>query len=188
MSGLVTPPTTAQARHTGYALLLIEGVLLVLLGLGAVIAPLLAGVLAAGILGWLLIIAGIAGLVSTFYNRTHIHFWGALLSSIAALVVGLLIVFDPGAGAVALSWMLAAWLMVDGVSSIVIALSSRKAGTSTWWWLMLSGLLDWVLALFIAFSNPLVGIAVVGTLVGIDLLFGGIALLAMARGLRRGTI
>jgi len=59
---------------------LIEGILLVILGLAAMIVPPLASLAVTIFLGWMFLISGIAGLVLTFWARKMPGFWWSLIS------------------------------------------------------------------------------------------------------------
>jgi uncharacterized membrane protein HdeD (DUF308 family) len=58
---------------------LFEGILLVVLGLAAIIAPLIAGFAFTIFLGWMFLISGIAGLAVTFWARQMPGFWWSLI-------------------------------------------------------------------------------------------------------------
>ena len=58
-----------KSMHDHWGLYLGEGIVLILLGLAAIIFPFIAGIVATVFLGWLFVIAGIVGLVSTFRGR-----------------------------------------------------------------------------------------------------------------------
>ena len=74
---------TMQAH---WRLFLIEGVVLILLGLGAVLAPLIAGLASTVLLGWLFITAGLASLIITMRTRTAPGFAWSILSAALALL------------------------------------------------------------------------------------------------------
>src|SRR5258707_3866918 len=63
---------------------LIEGILLVILGLAAMIVPPLASLAVTIFLGWMFLISGVAGLVLTFWARQMPGFWWSLISAILA--------------------------------------------------------------------------------------------------------
>src|ERR1700732_4873116 len=68
---------------------LIEGILLVVLGLAAMIVPPLASLAVTILLGWMFLISGIAGLALTFWARQMPGFWWSLISAALAGVAGL---------------------------------------------------------------------------------------------------
>jgi uncharacterized membrane protein HdeD (DUF308 family) len=84
----------------------------------------------------------------------------------------------------ALALVIAAWLVLDGVSSLMIALDLRRKGRASWGWSAVSAVVDWLLAVGIFVLAPLGGVLVVGVVVGIDLIFGGGALLMVAAAAR----
>jgi uncharacterized membrane protein HdeD (DUF308 family) len=185
MSANQHPFGSDNQAKTASMFLLGEGVLLVLLGLAAIAFPTLAGVATAVLLGWILMASGVVGLVSTFTGKNHVHFWWSLISSILAIAAGLVVAFHPLAGAVALVIVIAAWLTLDGVSTLMIALDQRRSQRRSWGWLFASALVDWLLAGALLFLSPIAGLLAIGFIVGIDLVFGGVALLMIGAAMRR---
>ena len=88
---------------------------------------------------------------------------------------------------ISLTLLLAAFLFADGVVTVMLALSHREWETHSWGWLLLNGVLDLGLAVVIFVFLPGVAAWVIGTIIGIDLIFGGISLTAMAMAARRGA-
>ena len=161
--------------------LTVEGVLLIVLGIAAVAMPLLAGLAASLVFAWILILTGVVGLVSAFAGRDHSHFGWSLASALIALVIGVILLVYPLAGAVALTIVIGAYLLLDGVTLIGLALDHRRRATGPWAWLLVSGLIDIVLAAIIFFMNAIGSAVFVGIIVGISLIFAGIALLLVHR-------
>jgi uncharacterized membrane protein HdeD (DUF308 family) len=176
-------PSSPIARASGF--LTLEGALSVLFGLAALLFPVMAGVATAVLLGWILVACGVAGLAGTITNRHHVQVAWSLASSLLALVAGLVIAFQPLVGVALLIGVVAAWLALDGVSSLMIALDLRRKGRRGWAWMMASAVVDWILAAGVFFLGPLFGLVAVGVIVGIDLVVGGAALLTLAPALRR---
>ena len=85
----------------------------------------------------------------------------------------------PPGGFVSLTLVLGVFLFADGVATILLGFATRDWGSHNWVWMLLNGVLDLVLGVAIFAFLPLAAAWVVGTLVGIDLIFGGAALLAM---------
>jgi uncharacterized membrane protein HdeD (DUF308 family) len=161
--------------------LTIEGVLLILLGIAAVAMPLMAGIAAALVFAWILILTGMIGLISAFAGRAHSHLGWSLASAIIALVIGVILLLYPLAGAIALTVVISVYLLLDGVALIGLALDHRRRGIGPWGWLLVSGLIDIVLAAIIFFMNAIGSAVFVGVIVGISLIFAGIALLLVHR-------
>jgi uncharacterized membrane protein HdeD (DUF308 family) len=165
----------------------VEGVLLVVFGLAAIVFPLWASIAAAVLLGWILIATGIAGLVGAFNARPHVHFGWSLVSSVVSILSGLVAAFYPLAGVFALAIVISAWLIVDGVSSLMIALDMRRAGQRSWGWPALSAIVDWLLAAGVFVLAPAGGPLIVGVVVAISLVSGGVALLMLGAAARRAA-
>lgn len=175
------------STKTASGFLFAEGALLILFGVAAIAFPALAGIATAVLLGWILTATGIAGLVGAFTSKPHVHFLWSLISSGLAIAAGLAIAFHPIAGATVLIIVIAAWLMLDGVSTLMIALDLRRAGRRWWGWLVASAVVDWLFAFMMFFLSPVGGLLAVGVIVGIDLVLGGLALLTIGLALRRSA-
>lgn len=171
--------------RSAHVFALTEGVLLLLCGLAALCFPAFAGIATSVLFGWILIASGVTGLVVTLVRSGYTHVGWSLFSSALAIVAGLLIAFDPFAGAMVVTAVIAAWLFLDGISSFMIALDLRRSRRPTWGWLIVSAITDWLLAAVIFFLNPVASLLVVGLIVGIDLCVAGIALLGLGWNLRR---
>jgi len=167
--------------------LFVEGAVLVLLGLAAIAFPIFASIAVGVLLGWILMACGVAGLFGAFASKPHLHFGWSMVSAIVAIAAGLIAAFNPIAGVLALIIVLAAWLVLDGVSSLMIALDLRGAGNRSWRWSAMSAVGDWLLALGLFVLAPLGGVFVIGVIVGIDLVLGGTALLMAGVASRKRT-
>jgi uncharacterized membrane protein HdeD (DUF308 family) len=163
-----------------WKLFLIEGIILVILGLLAVALPLLAGLAVTILFGWLFLISGAVGLVTTFAMRQAPGFWWSLISAVLGIVVGVLLLVQPGVGLVSLTYVLIAFFIVEGVVTIMFALEHRRQLTGRWGWMLTSGVVDLFLALTILAGLPgSVGWAL-GLIVGINMVFGGASMIGMA--------
>jgi uncharacterized membrane protein HdeD (DUF308 family) len=175
-----TLPALTQSVHDHWGIFLAEGIILSLLGLGAIAIPPIAGLAATVFLGWLFLIAGVAGLVSTFRTRHAPGFGWSLLSASAAVVAGGLLLWNPLQGLATLTYVLTAFFIVDGIMTIALAFEHRRELSGKWEWMMLNGIVDLILAGIIISGFPGTLVWALGLLVGIDMLFGGAALVAMA--------
>jgi uncharacterized membrane protein HdeD (DUF308 family) len=176
-----------RAAHDHWRLFLAEGIILLVLGFAAVILPLVAGLAATILLGWVFLIAGIVGLVATLRARHAPGFGWALLSALLAIIAGGILLWDPLQGLVTLTFVLTAFFVVDGVLMIVLAISHRRELSGKWEWMMVNGVIDLVLAAIIILGFPGTLAWALGLLVGIDMVFGGASLIAMALEARKGA-
>src|ERR1700751_4678007 len=88
---------------------LIEGILLAILGLAAMIVPPLASLAITILLGWLFLISGVAGLVLTFGARQMPGFWWSLISAVLAVVAGAILLAQPVQGVLTLTIVVGAY-------------------------------------------------------------------------------
>ena len=165
---------------------LIEGILLVILGLAAMIVPALASLAVTIFLGWMFLISGIAGLVLTFWARQMPGFWWSLLSAALALVAGIVLLAQPVQGTLTLTIVVGAYFLAEGVATIMYALEHRRELSQRWSWMLVAGLMDILIAGLIISGLPGSALWAVGLLVGINLLFGGATLIGVALAARKG--
>jgi uncharacterized membrane protein HdeD (DUF308 family) len=181
------PPETnsLQVVFTGslrdhWKLFLAEGVVLLVLGLLAVTLPMLATIGFTILLGWLFVLSGVMGLATTFMMRGLPGFWWALISGLIALGAGVVLLVSPVSGAVSLTLVLIAFFIVEGVASILYAIEHRAQLTDRWGWMLFSGVVDLALAGMILAGLPSSAAWAIGLLVGINMIFGGAAMIGMA--------
>jgi uncharacterized membrane protein HdeD (DUF308 family) len=172
--------TVTASMQEHWVLFLVEGIILVILGLAAIIVPPLATLAVAIFIGWLFLISGIVGLVTTFWMRHAPGFWWSLLSAVLGIVAGVVLIGSPVSGAISLTLVLIVFFIIEGVASIMFALEHRRELSGRWGWMLASGIVDLVLAAIIFAGLPLSAAWALGLLVGINLVFGGSALVAMA--------
>ena len=164
---------------------LIEGILLVILGLAAMIVPPLASLAVTIFLGWMFLISGIAGLALTFWARKMPGFWWSLISAALAVVAGIILLARPVQGTLTLTIVVGAYFLAEGVATIMYALEHRRELSKRWSWLLVSGIMDLLIAAIIIAGLPGSAEWAIGLLVGINLLFGGASLIGMALAVRR---
>jgi uncharacterized membrane protein HdeD (DUF308 family) len=173
----------AGAIHDQWAFYLVEGVILLVLGLLAILIPPAATISATIVIGAVFFASGVVGLFSTFTGRRAPGFWWSLISAALAIVVGLMLLVQPIAGAVSLTLVLIAFFIAEGIFSIFFGVEHRRH-VSTWGWMVASGVVDLVLAVILLAGLPGDAAWALGLLVGINLIFGGAALSALALRLR----
>jgi uncharacterized membrane protein HdeD (DUF308 family) len=169
-----------QSIREHWKLFLIEGIVLVLLGILAIVLPPIATLAVTILFGWLFLISGAFGLVTTFGAREAPGFWWSLISAILGIAVGIVLLIWPIGGSVSLTLVLIVFFTIEGIASIMYAIDHRRQLSGQWGWMLASGIVDLVLAGIIFVGLPGTALWALGLLVGINLLFGGSALIAMA--------
>jgi uncharacterized membrane protein HdeD (DUF308 family) len=177
----------AGAIHKHWGLFLTEGILLVILGIIAIVLPPLATLAFTIIIGWVFLAAGIFGLITTFGARGAPGFWWSLISAVIAIAAGVVLLLWPITGTVSLTLVLIAFFIVEGIASIMYAIEHRSQLTGQWIWMLISGIIDLILAVIIFSGLPGTAEWALGLLVGINMVFGGAALIAMAMAARKAA-
>jgi uncharacterized membrane protein HdeD (DUF308 family) len=181
MSNQPTSPGAGLTRtmRDHWLWFVIEGVVLLILGALAVIVPPLATLGVTIFLGWLLLVSGVVGLVMTFMTRGAPGFAWSLISGLLGIAVGLMLLVWPLSGALSLTLLLTAFFIVEGVASIMYAIEHRREVSGRWGWMLMSGMVDLVLAAIIITGFPGTALWALGVLVGINMIFGGASLIGL---------
>jgi uncharacterized membrane protein HdeD (DUF308 family) len=172
--------SVASAIHEHWKLFLVEGILLVILGIAAIMLPVVATLAFTLVIGWLFLISGIVGLVTTFWMRHAPGFWWALLSAAIGIVAGVLLLSQPLTGTLSLTLVLIAFFVVEGIATIMYAIEHKAQLSGRWGWMLASGIVDLILAGIIFAGLPGTAAWALGLLVGINMVFGGTAMIGMA--------
>jgi uncharacterized membrane protein HdeD (DUF308 family) len=176
-----------NALHAHWKMFAVEGVVLLVLGFLALLVPPLVTLGITILLGWLFLISGVAGLITTFWARHLPGFGWSLLSAVLGIGAGLVLLVSPVSAAVSLTLILVVFFIIEGVASIMYAIDHRKQFSGRWGFMLVSGIIDLVLAAMIFAGLPGSAAWALGVLVGINMIFGGSALLAMAMHARNPT-
>jgi uncharacterized membrane protein HdeD (DUF308 family) len=145
-------------------------IVVILLGLGAIIVPEIAGLAVTLLVGWALLIAGgfeIMHAVGVRGTRFVLHF----LIGILDVVVGFYVILHPGAGLLTLTLFLAVIFVVDGIFTLAWGFRSRPNPGSGW--LLFDGVISLVLGILIWAHWPYSSVWFIGTLIGIRLMMEG---------------
>jgi uncharacterized membrane protein HdeD (DUF308 family) len=169
-----------SAIHAHWGLFLAEGIILVILGIAAIVLPQVATLAAEILIGWLFLISGIVGLITTFWMRHAPGFWWSLLSAIIGIAAGIVLLLWPISGVVSLTLVLIAFFVVEGVATLMYAFEHRSQLSGRWGLMLASGVVDLILAGIIFAGLPGTAVWALGLLVGINMLFGGAAMIGMA--------
>jgi uncharacterized membrane protein HdeD (DUF308 family) len=172
-----------EAFRKHWVLFLIQGVIMVILGVVAVAEPMVATLAVTLFAGWLFLISGIVGLAGMFTAQKMPGFWWALVTAILAIVVGLYLIFRPLSGTLSLTLALGAFFGAQGIVQIINAVSHQRKLRS-WVWLLFTGICNVILALIIWAGFPGTAEWVLGLLFGINLLLWGFSLIMTATACR----
>jgi len=170
----------ANSLHMHWRLFLTEGIVLLVLGVIAIVVPPIATIAVEILIGWLLLVSGVVGLIATLRARSAPGFGWSLVSAILGIAAGIVLLGWPLSGALSLTMILTVFLVLEGVVSILYALEHKREISGRWGAMLFSGIVDLLLASIIFAGLPGTAAWAIGLLVGINLVFGGSALIAMA--------
>jgi uncharacterized membrane protein HdeD (DUF308 family) len=157
---------------------LVQGGLMVLGGILALVYPVLSTAAVLLLLGWILIITGVIQGISLIGARSVPHFWLQLVSVVLSVIVGVLIIRHPAEGLLTITLLLIVFFMIEGISKVIFSLTIRPF--PNWGWVLASGVVGILLALFLWASLPVTAVWLLGVLLGILLISEGAALAYLA--------
>ena len=175
--------TTEINREARWSIAL--SVLMIVAGMLAIIMPLALGMVITISVGVLLMFGGAAHLAFAWHIRHYSGLWWELLLGFLYAAVGVLVLLYPKAALASLTLMLAAFLFVESVLEFVLAYYLRPLKGSGW--LVFDGIITLVLAILISITWPWNTSWVIGTIVGISIIFSGIARLVLSLAVRSMT-
>jgi len=172
---------TFVKKSVGWSIAL--SVLMILAGILAIASPLAAGFAVNILVAWLLVFSGCIHLVYAWYRPGTGGFLWELLVGILYICIGVYLLMHPIAGLASLTIALAIYLLVEAVLEFVLGFSLRPLPGSSW--LLVDGIIALILSVMIWRTWPWSTEWVIGTLVGISMLFSGITRLMLSLAARR---
>lgn len=167
-----TGPAYAGLEHLrqSWGWLLAAGIALIVVGFLAIGSSLITTLATVVVFGILLLVGSGVQVASAIWARRWGGFFLHLLAGILYFVAGALIIDFPLEMAVALTFLIAIMLLVGGLARIIMALVDRFPG---WGWVLLNGVISFLLGIMIERRLPWSGLWVIGLFVGIEMLFSG---------------
>ncbi len=192
MNGFTTSPIVDLLSHEKGLLrkywkwFMALGVAMLILGTIAISWSCIATVTvtATWLFGFFLLAGGIGEVINSFWVGRWSGMLLHLLVGVLYILVGFIIIDQPLNAAIELTLLMSIFLMISGIFRVVFAVAERFAGSG---WVLLNGVVTFVLGLLIYKQWPASGLWVIGLFIGIDLIFNGWAWVALALGLRQVT-
>jgi len=161
------------------------GVLLIVFGMVAVGSPLLAAVAVSALVAWLIVLAGVVHLMLAFrVHQAGSVIWKVLVG-IAYLCFGGYLLIHPVLGVASLTLLLASLFLIEGILNIVLYVKMRPIHGSSW--MLVDGVVTLLLGLMIYLQWPSSSAWAIGTLVGVSMIFSGVARVMMSLAVRKAT-
>ena len=161
----------------------VQGVLLVILGMIAVAVPQFAAIAVTDFIGWLLFFTGLMRAATLISATRAPGYWSSLLLAVLTAVLGFVLAWYPLQGAITLTMLLTAYFLAHGIMTFIFAFSIKQE-TGRWVLLLLSGLVDLLLAAFIIAEWPSTDLWVLGLFIGVNMVLTGSAIIFAALGAR----
>ena len=174
----------AEIIRLHWILFLMQGIIMMVLGVLAIIWPQISTLAVDIYVGWMFLLSGLIGLVTMFVASSAAAFLWSLLTAALSLFVGVLLLWHPVEGAVSLTLVLISFFIVEGVFQIAGAIRHREAFPDSWGWLLMSGLADLVLAAMMIWGWPSTATWVLGLIAGLNLITSGLAIVMVAAAAR----
>jgi uncharacterized membrane protein HdeD (DUF308 family) len=147
------------------------GIIAIILGILAMVAPVLTGLSIALLVGVLVVVAGVVRLVWAFQAGSVGEGILKFLLAGLTLVCGMLLVANPLFASGFLTILLSLYFIVDGISEIAVGLGTKRG------WFIFAGVISILLGVLLWAQFPLSGAWALGILLGIKLLFIGLIMI-----------
>jgi uncharacterized membrane protein HdeD (DUF308 family) len=190
---IVNPPLNyperaiAESIRSSWGLFLVQGIIMIALGIVAIIWPQVSTLAANFFVGWIFLLSGLTGLIAMFFAPSVASFLWSFLTAALTLLVGVLLLWHPIEGAVSLTLVLVAFFIVEGIFQIAAAIRHRHAFPQSWGWPVMSGVADLALAAIIVLGWPATATWALGLMVGVNLLTSGLAIAMVALATRKAV-
>ena len=170
----------SEALSNHWRLLLFQGVIMLLLGILAFLAPVAATLAADLFIGWLFLISGVVGLVAVFSAKDIPAFLWSLITAALSVTAGVLLIWKPVEGALTLTLLLTALFITEGIFQIAASIAYRHVPGGSAGWMLVSGLADLALVAVIIAGWPVTAVWTLGILVAVNLITSGWAIVMAA--------
>ena len=177
----MTPPDRidtfgSRFAHDAGVWLIVTACLFILLGLFAVIEPIVAGLAISLLVGWLLIAGGATHIISIFRRDDGGAVWHLALG-LVYISGGVYFLSHPVIALEALTLLLAMLLFVEtGIDLVAYSAQRREPGAV---WLLVNAFVTALLGTLIAMHWPSITVWVIGTMLGLNMLTTGFSRLML---------
>jgi uncharacterized membrane protein HdeD (DUF308 family) len=181
----MAPQTPSALVRQASTWSILWGVSLIILGMLALAAPLVAAVAVNVVIAWLIVLAGVVHLVLAFHAHRAGNLIWKLLVGLAYLFFGVYLIAHPVLGVVSLTLVLASLFLVEGILNIVLFFQMRSMQGSSW--ILIDGIITLLLGLMIYLQWPSSSAWAIGTLVGVSMIISGVTRVMLSLAVRKGA-
>ena len=165
------PTVRTASPATGWSM--VWGVLMLICGILAIIMPLASSIGLVILLGWLILFSAVWHLIFAFQTRGWGNVLWQILLAIVYGAVGFYMLWNPLLSVISLTLVLAVFLLCEGVLEIILYFNMQHVANSVW--ILINGIVTLILGLLVWLHWPSSSLWLIGTLVGISLIFSGIS-------------
>ena len=155
------------------------GIVMIVIGVLAILFPLIFSVVAKVALGWIFLITGAVLLWHAVQSRGWRSGLMAGLIAVLHLALGVYLSFFALTGLVGLTFLLGVIFLMQGAAEGAIALQHRPE--KGWGWLAVNGVVTLALGFLLIAGLPGTALWAIGIMLGINFLSTGIAFVSLAR-------
>ena len=158
-------------------------VLLIIAGLFAILVPSISGIAITLVFGWAMVFSGITHFIFAF--KTHTtggRIWELLVGAVYVFT-GFVLLLHPLDSLLVLTLVLAYYLFFEAIVEVIQYFQLRPRHGAVW--LLVDGIITFILAVMIWRAWPVSSVWVIGTLVGISMLFSGFSRLMLSLAAKR---
>jgi uncharacterized membrane protein HdeD (DUF308 family) len=187
----MSPPESASKERgldapPAWTALLGIGITVLVLGIVAVVLPILAALTAEIVLAWVALLVGVLQLAHAYHSRKERGVGWLVLSALLNVAVGGVLLIYPVQGVEALALLFGAFVLLIGITNVVLAFHLRPA--AGWGWVLATGIVCVLAGVLLAMSWPQISFWLIGFYVGVSMISGGIARIVLALALRSRSL
>ena len=171
-------------KRSGWSIAM--GVLTAVLGVFLILYPFATAMITTVLLGWILVLVGIAQVVFGLYTQTAGSFFLKILLGILYVIAGIALAFLPIEGVIVLTGVLGTLLLIQAGMLTVTAFQMKPL--DGWGWYLADAIASLLLGVLIFVKWPNSSMWAIGTLVGVAVLVGGISRIMIAAKIRSGAV
>jgi len=167
------PKTAVGTARKASGWSMLWGILMFICGILAISLPLASSIGIIILLAWLILFAGISHLIFAFHSHSIGGFLWQILLALIYGAAAIYMLMNPLLGVLSLTLVLAVFLLVEGILELALYFRIRQVRHAGW--VLFDGIVTLILGILIWAQWPSSAVWVIGTLVGISLIFSGIS-------------
>lgn len=173
-------PAALRVGSTGSIVL---SILLIIFGFLAIAIPFATSWGVVVVIAWLIVFSGGTQFIHAFQSKGVGHILWKLLVAIVYLIAGFYFLLNPVLGVAAFTLALAVFFVIEGIADLVAYFQNRSQAGSGW--ILFDGIVTLILGVMVWRQWPSSSLWVIGTLVGISMVFTGTTRLMLGLAARK---